>query len=117
MPAWNHPCQKCAGIDQMMFQIGFSLTADLHFFASLLDVSTKILPPRLLLGLCASACFGFVTVTAQRLPQNALPAAEVVVLERYHSRYSLLRAVGAVVAQSSDLASCIHVDTIAATIL
>jgi len=40
----------------------------------------------------------------------------VVVLERYHSRCSLLRAVDAAVAQS-DLTSCIPIDAIAATIV
>ena len=95
-------------------------------FASLLDVSTKILPPVLLESFSASVCFGFVTITAQRLPQNALPAAAVVVLQRCHSRCSLLRAtdaavvpsdlfraVNATVAQSYD--SSIRVDAIAAT--
>ena len=94
----------------------------------MLDVSTKGLPPGLLLSLCASACFGFVTITAQALPQNALPAAAVVVLQRCHSRCSLLRAVdaavvpsdlfraiNATVAQSYD--SSIRVDAIAATIV
>ena len=56
------------------------------------------------------------TITAQRLPQNALPAAAVVVLERYHSRCSLLRAVDAAVVPF-DLVSCILVDAIAATIV
>ena len=55
------------------------------------------------------------TITAQRLPQNALPAAAVVVLERYHSRCSLLRAVDAAVVPSDE--SCILVDAIAATIV
>ena len=60
--------------------------------------------------------------------KHALPAAAVVVLERYHSRCSLLRAIAAVVPSDllraftaklapSDLASCIRVDAVAATIV
>ena len=80
------------------------------------------------MSLSATVCFGFVTIPVRRGPEHALPAAAVVVLERYHSRYSLLRAVGAAVvpsdllrafiaklAQSDD--SCIRVDAIAATIV
>ena len=83
-----------------MFQIGFS---DRRFalFAAVLDVSTKGLPPGLLLSLSATVCFGFVTIPVRRGPEHALPAAAVVVLERYHSRCSLLRAVGAVVVLSA----------------
>ena len=59
--------------------------------------------------------------------KHALPAAAVVVLERYHSRCSLLRAIAAVVpsdllravdaavVQSDD--SRIRVDAVAATIV
>ena len=47
----------------------------------MLDVSTKGLPPGLLLSLCASACFDFVTIPARRAAEHALPAAAVVVLE------------------------------------
>ena len=81
------------------------------------------------MSLSATVCFGFVTIPAQKLPQNALPVAAVVVLERYHSRCSLFRAVDAAVVPfdllrafiaklaPSDLASCIRVDAIAATIV
>ena len=95
----------------------------------MLDVSTKGLPPGLLLSLSATVCFGFVTIPARSGAEHALPAAAVVVLERYHSRCLLLRAVGAAVVPfdllrafiakvaPSDLASCIRVDAIAATIV
>ena len=85
-------------------------------FASLLDVSTKGLPPGLLLSLSATVCFGFVTIPVRRGPEHALPAAAVVVLQRCHPRCSRLRAVDAAVAQSK-VASCIHVEAIAATIV
>ena len=106
--------KMCTGI---LNDVSNRVFSDRRFalFASLLDVSTKILPPGLLESLCASACFGFVTITAQRLPQNALPAATVVVLQRCHPRCARLRAVNATVAQSYD--SSIHVDAIAATIV
>ena len=95
----------------------------------MLDVSTKGLPPGLLSSLSATVCFGFVTIPVRSGPEHALPAAAVVVLERYHSRCSLLCAVDAAVVPSdllrafiaklapSDLASCIHVEAIAATIV
>ena len=95
----------------------------------MLDVSTKGLPPGLLLSLSATVCFGFVTIPARRGAEHALPAAAVVVLERYHSRCSLFRAVDAAVVPfdllrafiaklaPSDLASCIRVDAIAATLV
>ena len=80
------------------------------------------------MSLSATVCFGFVTIPARGGAENALPAAAVVVLERCHSRCSLLRAVdaavgpsdlfravNATVAQSYD--SSIRVDAIAATIV
>ena len=81
------------------------------------------------MSLSATVCFGFVTIPVRRGPEHALPAAAVVVLQRCHSRCSLLRAVDAAVVPSdllrafiaklapSDLASCIRVDAIAATIV
>jgi len=94
-----------------------------------LDVSTKGLPPGLLLSLSASVRFGFVTIPARRGAEHALPAAAVVVLQRCYPRCSRLRAVDAAVVPSdllrafiaklapSDLASCIRVDAIVATIV
>ena len=46
------------------------------------------------------------TIPARRGAEHALPAAAVVVLERYHPRCSRLRAINATVAQS-DLAATI----------
>jgi len=90
--------------------------------------STEKVPPGLLYSLSSSTCFSFVTSPVRRGAEHALPAAAVVVLERCHSRCSLLRAVDAAVVPSdllrafiakapSDLASCIRVDAIAATIV
>ena len=68
------------------------------------------------------------TIPARRGAENAFPAAAVVVLERYHSRCSLLRAVDAAVVPSDLLRavdaavvqsddSRIRVDAVAATIV
>ena len=83
----------------------------------MLDVSTKGLPPGLLLSLSATVCFGFVTIPVRRGPEHALPAAAVVVLQRCHPRCSRLRADIAAVAQSDDSCIRIRVDAIAATIV